>query len=76
MSAHSVILVLGRQTSVSPALITYLNHEKLLQRYQVQSHKFFLRSHNSMYEKTSSILQHATPFTQDLSVPNDFFTAL
>jgi hypothetical protein len=30
MSAHSVILVLGRQTSVSPALITYLNHEKII----------------------------------------------
>jgi hypothetical protein len=29
-----------------------------------------------MYEKTSSILQHATPFTKELSVPNDFFTAL
>jgi hypothetical protein len=51
MSTHYVNLVLCWRTSVLPTLITYLNHQKILQKYPVQSHKFSPRSHNSMYEK-------------------------
>jgi hypothetical protein len=51
MSAHHANLVLCWQTYVSPTLITYLNHQKILQRYPMQWHKFSPRSHNSMHEK-------------------------
>jgi len=40
MFAHYVNLKLCWQTFISPTLITSLNHQKILQRYRVQSHKF------------------------------------
>jgi hypothetical protein len=53
MSAHYVILESDRQTNIRFAGTKWLhwNMKKPLQRYQVQSHKFFPRPHNSMYEK-------------------------
>jgi hypothetical protein len=50
MSAHYANLVLCQQTFISLTPITSLNHQKILQRYQVQWYKFLLWSHNSIHE--------------------------
>jgi hypothetical protein len=55
MSAHNANLVLCWQTTVLPALVTYLNHQKILQWHPVHSHEFSLRSHNFMHEKQVQI---------------------
>jgi hypothetical protein len=71
MFVDYVNLVLCWQTFISPTLITCLNHQKILQKYQVQSYKFCCKL-IILFLITSLILQHVTSLTQELFIPSDF----